>query len=135
MKEFQLYKRVMHVFSEAQRVYDFKDACLLEPSVAFKALGKLMNESHASCRDFYDCSCEELDELTQICRDSGAYGSRLTGAGWGGCAVSLIPKEKLQEFLENVKKCYYSKNQRLEKLSATSAFSTKPSSGISILLP
>jgi N-acetylgalactosamine kinase len=79
VKHFQLLKRVLHVFGEAQRVYDFKDACTLAPEEAFKNLGNLMNESHASCRDLYDCSCVELDELTEICRNSGAYGSRLTG--------------------------------------------------------
>lgn len=80
MKQFQLYKRVLHVFTEAQRVYDFKDACSTEPPAAFNTLGKLMNESHESCKDFYDCSCEELDELTDLCRKAGAYGSRLTGS-------------------------------------------------------
>ena len=67
------------MFTEAQRVYDFKDACALAPTGAFKQLGKLMNESHFSCKDKYECSCEALDELTDICRKSGAYGSRLTG--------------------------------------------------------
>lgn len=79
VKQFQLHKRVLHVFSEAQRVYDFKDACSLTPLKAFKKLGQLMNESHESCKDMYDCSCTELDELTEACRQSGAYGSRLTG--------------------------------------------------------
>jgi galactokinase len=92
-----------------------------------------MNESHYSCRDNYECSCEQLDELTEICRNSGAYGSRLTGAGWGGCSVSLVPKEKLTEFIDSVKKLYYSKRDKLDSFE-TYAFSTRPSEGIFITI-
>lgn len=79
MKEFQLYDRIVHVFSEAQRVYDFRDACDLPSDRAFERIGQLMNDSHFSCKDMYECSCEELDDLTDVCRKAGAYGSRLTG--------------------------------------------------------
>ena len=61
-----------------------------------------MNESHASCRDLYDCSSDELEVLTKLCKSSGAYGSRLTGAGWGGCAISLVHFVKVPEFLKAI---------------------------------
>ena len=94
-----------------------------------------MNESHESCTSLYDCSCKELDELVAACRRAGACGSRLTGAGWGGCAVSLIREENLGQFLENVKKFYYLKYEKSESLFTTAAFATKPSDGIYVVKP
>lgn len=66
-----------------------------------------MTESHESCRDLYECSSTELDDLTKICLEKGAVGSRLTGAGWGGCAVSLVHSKDVKDFIEGVKKDYY----------------------------
>ena len=61
----------------------FRDICLTNSGSVSDAvlweLGRLMNESQTSCGLDYECSCPELDRLTQICRDAGAYGSRLTG--------------------------------------------------------
>lgn len=62
-----MYERSYHVFSESKRVYDFKTICddnILEEESKVKKLGELMNDSHFSCRDLYECSSEELDELT-----------------------------------------------------------------------
>jgi galactokinase len=65
---FELHKRAKHVFSEALRVYEFQ-AALGSGSVDVLAkLGNIMNKSHESCRDNFNCSCEELDELTVLAR-------------------------------------------------------------------
>jgi len=58
--------------------------------------------------DDYEVSCPELDALVGIARDSGAIGSRLTGAGFGGCTVNLVPAERLEAFSASVKQRYYS---------------------------
>eukprot|EP01111_Echinosteliopsis_oligospora_P015328 TRINITY_DN6030_c0_g1_i1.p1 TRINITY_DN6030_c0_g1~~TRINITY_DN6030_c0_g1_i1.p1 ORF type:complete len:465 (-),score=120.94 TRINITY_DN6030_c0_g1_i1:29-1423(-) len=109
---FKLYNRALHVFSEAGRVYEFRDTCSSGSGDLLKNLGDLMNASHKSCSEDYECSCPELDELTEICRQGGAVGSRLTGAGWGGCVISLVPSHLVADFQKTVIDKYYSVMQR-----------------------
>lgn len=59
----------------------FKFICDNNPDNAVQELGALMNKSHESCRDLYECSHSDLDELVSIALEAGAVGSRLTGAG------------------------------------------------------
>lgn len=72
-------------------------------------MAELMNHSQDSCRDLYQCSHPQLDQLIATCRHNGAMGSRLTGAGWGGCCVSLVPTAQLDNFMAGVKRDYYEK--------------------------
>lgn len=76
-----------HVVSENARVLDFVDAL---GRGALDRCGALMLASHASLRDDFSVSTPELDLLVDALRDAGAYGARLTGAGFGGCAVALV---------------------------------------------
>ena len=71
--------------------------------------------------------------LYSFFRDSGALGSRLSGAGWGGCTGSLVPAEKLDSFLDSVKRGYYIGRPYREERLAESLFATEPGSGAAIL--
>ncbi|KJH52936.1 GHMP kinase protein [Dictyocaulus viviparus] len=87
LKSFKLRTRARHVYSEALRVDLFEQACIAED---LYAMGRLMCDSHRSCSKDYECSCESLDKVVEDCCAAGAYGARLTGAGWGGCAIALL---------------------------------------------
>jgi len=66
-----------------------------------------MNESHISLRDDYEVSCAELDILVEAAWEvDGVYGSRMTGAGFGGCTVSLVAKEAVEDFRAQVSAAY-----------------------------
>jgi galactokinase len=58
-----------------------------------------MNDSQTSLNTFYNNSCLELEELTKLARECGALGSKQSGAGWGGVCISMVPKEKVNDFL------------------------------------
>eukprot|EP00741_Cyanophora_paradoxa_P009471 tig00000144_g9175.t1 len=94
-----------------------------------------MDGSHASCRDYFDCSCPELDQLTAICREAGALGSRLTGAGWGGCTVSLVPDAKLASFLSDVTGKYFRGARRYNGEISKVLFACKPGNGAAVYIP
>src|SRR5690606_13126966 len=71
------------------------------------ALGRLMNESHVSLRDDLDVSTPELDTLVRLANEvPGVYGSRLCGAGFGGCTVSLVDADAVKDFARHVTRCY-----------------------------
>ena len=99
-----------------------------------------MNESHLSCDMLYDCSSPELNELTKMARDAGALGSRLTGAGWGGCCVSLVRKQDLEQFISKVMDYYTKERATGETLWVTDdlnryIFATNPGQGALVLDP
>ncbi|KAF6134006.1 hypothetical protein GIB67_038297 [Kingdonia uniflora] len=100
-------ERASHVYLEAKCDHALKDTVSsnLSDEEMLKKLGDLLNESHYSCSAFYDCSCAELEQLVKICRDNGALGARLTGAGWGSCAVALV-KESIDWYPERLGKLF-----------------------------
>ncbi|KAI9205342.1 ribosomal protein S5 domain 2-type protein [Polychytrium aggregatum] len=136
---FQLHSRAKHVFSEARRVYQFRDLLISSDDSSgdlLKELGELMNQSQASCSDLFHCSCPEIDELVEICRRSGALGSRLTGAGWGGCVVSLVQRSDLDRFLDHVQEEYFFRRwpeMRGDGSISNYLFATRACSGAALL--
>lgn len=81
-------RRARHVISEQARVGDFAAAC---SAGDWAAAGGVMTESHTSLRDDYEVSCAELDAAVGAATDAGALGARMTGGGFGGCAIALVP--------------------------------------------
>ncbi|PVF95540.1 Galactokinase [Serendipita vermifera] len=133
---FQLYKRAVHVFTEALRVLQFRDLCLSSadstspsPEETLRQLGDLMDQSQESCSKMFECSCPELDQLTALAKASGAIGSRLTGAGWGGCSVSLVKEADVPEFISKLRQTYPPFKNLDEKAFASCCFATKPAEG------
>ena len=112
-ERFQLRNRALHVFTESLRVSKFMDLLDNAPAEVsgefLQKIGNLMNESQTSCRDLFNCSCPELDILCDVARSHGSYGSRLTGAGWGGCSVHLLSQDKVDEVRQAWKNEYYDK--------------------------
>src|SRR5918992_6173047 len=84
-------KRARHVISENARVLEAVEA--LRDS-DFDEFGRLMYASHASLRDDYEVSTPELDTFVETAQQHGARGARLTGAGFGGCAIALVPEDE-----------------------------------------
>ena len=93
-------KRCLHVVEENLRVLEAEEALRKKDLVGF---GKLMNRSHESLRDLYEVSCPELDWLVKRAWETeGVYGSRLTGAGFGGCTVTLIEEKAIPRYREAI---------------------------------
>jgi len=93
-------RRARHVVSENARVLGAVDALRIG---AFEGLGALMNASHDSLDRDYDCPGPHMNAMVNVSRSMpGVLGSRMTGAGFGGCTVSLVRKESLEQFLDEV---------------------------------
>ncbi|SDT24457.1 galactokinase [Microterricola viridarii] len=86
----ETFRRVRHVVTEDQRVLDTVRTLREEGP---RAIGALLDASHASMRDDFEISCPELDLAVDTARGAGAIGARMTGGGFGGAAIALVPRE------------------------------------------
>lgn len=112
-------QRARHVVSENERVIASVQA-LSQGDIA--EFGRLMNASHASLRDDYAVSIPEMDALVAAAqRVSGCYGSRLTGAGFGGCTVSLVDIDAVERFRHEVAAAYLASTGKSATIYVTHA--------------
>jgi galactokinase len=101
-----LYRRCRHVITENGRVLAAAKALRMDDRAAF---GRLMDASHASLRDDYEVSCPELDAMVAIARACpAAYGARMTGGGFGGCAIALVDEANADAIIARVRREYAS---------------------------
>lgn len=96
-----LIHRARHVISEIKRTESAAEAL---KKCDFRAFGNLMFESHESLRTDYEVSCPELDQLVNAAKEvKGVLGSRMTGGGFGGCTVTLVYKDSVDEAIAHMK--------------------------------
>ncbi|MBE0675713.1 MAG: galactokinase, partial [Bacteroidales bacterium] len=101
-----IFRRARHVISENARVRQAVEALKKGDLLLF---GNLMNQSHDSLKNDYEVTGHELDTLVNESRKvEGVIGSRMTGAGFGGCTVSLVESVRIEEFIRKVKDGYTS---------------------------
>ncbi|GFG35106.1 hypothetical protein Cfor_01402 [Coptotermes formosanus] len=134
ISQFKLHQRALHVYQEANRVKAFQEVCQkdMETSAALSKLGELMGQSHESLRNLYECSHPNLDKLVLLGKGK-ALGSRLTGAGWGGCIVALTTKDTVSDYIDTLKEKFYKGNPAAFGRDLDSlVFATEPNTGAEI---
>jgi len=96
-----VYMRAKHVITEIQRC---EEAALALENSDYVKFGQLMVASHNSLRDDYEVSCSEIDQLVELATEvKGVYGSRITGGGFGGCTVTLVKANAVEETINHIK--------------------------------
>ncbi|KAI9653791.1 MAG: galactokinase [Alyxoria varia] len=139
-ERFKLRQRALHVFTEALRVQ--RVMALLQDDAQQQQtagtentraadLGMLVTETQNSLRESYECSCPELDQLCEIALKNGAWGGRVTGAGWGGCSVHLVPAESVERMKDAWRREYFAVKfpEMGEEELAEAIVATKPGNG------
>lgn len=128
LDNYTLIKRARHVITENKRV-EFARNSLLQGK--FIHLGELMYQSHASLRNDYEVSCKELDCIVDFTRQHEAgLGARMTGAGFGGCAIALVHERGLERYKEQLQKFYF-----YQTGSACLIYEVQPSAGVHEYIP
>lgn len=95
-----LVARVRHIINEIRRVEQVAE--LLGRGGSGAELGSLMTASHESLRDDYEVSSPELDSVVEAALSAGAYGARMTGGGFGGSAIALVPNDRVEQVAREI---------------------------------
>ena len=103
----EVLKRARHVLTETERV---TDAAKVLEAGRLDEMGTLMNASHQSLADDFECSTQRLDALVECAHCGGALGARLTGAGFGGSIVALCDISNVGAVIESIDRGYYAKH-------------------------
>jgi galactokinase len=115
------FRRVRHVVTENERVLQTVE---LLDAAGPRAIGPLLNASHASMRDDFEISCAELDLAVDAARSGGAIGARMTGGGFGGSAIALAPMESERQVRAAVENAFFRAGH-----AAPDIFSVRPAAG------
>lgn len=94
-------RRARHVLSENQRVLDVVAALAAED---YPAVGRLFTESHTSMREDFAITTDHIDLIAHTAVDAGAFGARMTGGGFGGCVIALVPEARAKAVAAAVRK-------------------------------
>jgi galactokinase len=112
-------KRCRHVLTENSRVLQAAEAL---QSADLQLFGRLMKSSHASLRDDFEVSCEELDVMVRLAeQNKGVYGARMTGGGFGGCTINLVQEDHVEGFQANVAVEYERATGRVPEIYVSAA--------------
>jgi len=127
--EGMVFCRARHVIGEIERTVHAAEGIRASN---WPTVGQLMYASHRSLRDDYEVSCAELDAVVDIAEDlgiqGGVYGCRMTGGGFGGCAVALVKADAVADISKKISADYLTKTG----LAAT-IFSSRPAAGAAVL--
>jgi galactokinase len=105
-------RRLRHVVSENARVRELVGVLEASEGVDLERVGRIMRAGHESLRDDYEVSLPELDLLVELACEAGAVGARLTGGGFGGSVVALVPEERAQALVVSVEAAYLARTGR-----------------------
>lgn len=129
-REYSLLRRARHVLFEAERV-DEAEAALRDGAV--DRFAHHLRASHASCREDYEISCNELEELVAVAEAGGAQAARLTGAGFGGCIVAFVEQERVDVLLASLDAHYYRRRGVADEACSRARFPLQASAGAEII--